>query len=43
MPCRVATTGAMHGPDLPKSLALLGKELVIERINNVITMLEEEK
>jgi len=35
--------GAMHGPDLPKSLALLGKELVIERINNVITMLEEEK
>lgn len=43
MPCRIATTGAMHGPDLPKSLALLGKDLVINRINNVLKMLEENK
>ena len=32
MPCRIATTGAMHGPDLPKALALLGKETVVTRI-----------
>lgn len=43
MPCRIATTGAMHGPDLPKSIALLGKSLVIERINNVIKFLEDNK
>lgn len=43
MPCRIATTGSMHGPDLPKSISLLGKELVINRINNVIDMLEENK
>jgi len=33
MPLRIATTASMHGPDLPKVLALLGKETVIERIN----------
>lgn len=43
MPARIASTGAMHGPDLPKSLALLGKEIVINRINNVIDMLEDNK
>ncbi len=32
MPCRVATTGMMHGPDLPQVLAILGKEKVIERL-----------
>ena len=26
MPCRIATTGMLHGPDLPKSLSLLGKK-----------------
>lgn len=43
MPVRIATTGAMHGPDLPKSLELLGKEIVIKRINNVIDMLEDNR
>lgn len=36
MPCRIATTGQMHGPDLPKALALLGQETVIARIKKVI-------
>ena len=36
MPCRIATTGQMHGPDLPKALALLGKETVISRIEKLI-------
>jgi glutamyl-tRNA synthetase len=36
MPLRIATTGQMHGPDLPFVLALLGKELVIERLENLI-------
>ena len=30
MPVRIATTGTMHGPDLPKALALLGKENVLK-------------
>jgi len=33
MPLRIATTASMHGPDLPKVLALLGKETVIDRLN----------
>jgi len=36
MPCRIATTGQMHGPDLPKALALLGQETVIARIEKVM-------
>ncbi len=36
MPCRIATTGQMHGPDLPKALALLGKETVVARIAQFI-------
>ncbi len=36
MPCRIATTGQMHGPDLPKALALLGKETVVSRIEKFI-------
>lgn len=40
MPCRIATTGAMHGPDLPKMLSLLGKEIILKRIDEVIKMLE---
>ncbi len=31
MPVRIATTGVMHGPDLPKALALLGKERVLNK------------
>ncbi|WP_456279526.1 glutamate--tRNA ligase [Bacillus sp. AK128] len=36
MPIRVATTGQTHGPDLPKAIALLGKEKVIARIEQLI-------
>ena len=36
MPLRIATTASMHGPDLPQVLALLGKEVVIERLNSLI-------
>ena len=36
MPLRIATTASMHGPDLPQVLALLGKEIVIERLNSFI-------
>ncbi len=31
MPIRIATTGIMHGPDLAKSIVLLGKEKVLSR------------
>jgi glutamyl-tRNA synthetase len=38
MPLRIATTASMHGPDLPQVLALLGKETVINRLNQVIQL-----
>lgn len=33
MPIRIQTTGVMHGPELPISLYLLGKETVIKRLS----------
>jgi nondiscriminating glutamyl-tRNA synthetase len=36
MPLRIATTAQMHGPDLPKALALLGKETVLDRLDSLI-------
>ena len=36
MPLRIATTGSMHGPDLPFVLALLGKETVVSRLASLI-------
>lgn len=36
MPLRIATTASMHGPDLPQVLALLGKEIVLERLTQNI-------
>jgi nondiscriminating glutamyl-tRNA synthetase len=36
MPCRIATTGEMHGPDLPKSLMILGKEKTLMRIKSLL-------
>lgn len=36
MPLRIATTASMHGPDLPKVLALLDKEIVLERLDSII-------
>ncbi|MGM9988771.1 MAG: glutamate--tRNA ligase [Bacillaceae bacterium] len=36
MPIRVATTGQMHGPDLPKAIELVGKEKVNERVSTFL-------
>ena len=36
MPIRVAATGQTHGPDLPKSIALIGKDVLIKRINAIL-------
>ncbi|MDQ0157023.1 glutamate--tRNA ligase [Robertmurraya andreesenii] len=36
MPVRVATTGQTHGPDLPKAIALLGREKVASRLKQIL-------
>ena len=36
MPVRIATTGEAHGPSLPVSLLLLGKEKVLARLNQIL-------
>lgn len=36
MPVRVAATGQTHGPDLPKAIALIGKEKILQRIVSII-------
>lgn len=36
MPIRVATTGQMHGPELPSSIELLGKDVIISRLEKLI-------
>ncbi|MGO4890094.1 glutamate--tRNA ligase [Anaerobacillus sp. MEB173] len=36
MPIRVATTGQVHGPDLPKAIELLGKEVVLTRLKKLV-------
>lgn len=33
MPIRIKVSGIMHGPDLPDTIYLLGKELVLDRLN----------
>jgi nondiscriminating glutamyl-tRNA synthetase len=35
MPIRIATTGMMHGPELPATIALLGQEKVNERLRAI--------
>ena len=40
MPIRVATTGQTHGPELPKAIELLGKEVVLSRLNQLLDNLE---
>jgi nondiscriminating glutamyl-tRNA synthetase len=39
MPIRVATTGQMHGPELPMAIELLGKDLIIARLDRVLKQL----
>lgn len=36
MPIRIAVTGQSHGPELPNSIELLGKEKVIRRIERLL-------
>lgn len=36
MPIRVATTGQMHGPELPQAIAILGKDVIITRLNTFL-------
>lgn len=36
MPIRAAATGQTHGPDLPKSIALIGKDVLVKRINAIL-------
>ena len=36
MPIRVATTGQVHGPDLPQAIRLLGKDKILARLNKLI-------
>lgn len=42
MPIRVATTGQVHGPELPNSIHLLGKEVVTSRLKKAIEQLKAE-
>ncbi|RKQ32369.1 glutamate--tRNA ligase [Oceanobacillus halophilus] len=39
MPIRVATTGQMHGPELPMAIELLGKDLVVTRLDKILKRL----
>ena len=39
MPIRVATTGQAHGPELPTAIELLGKEVVLARLDQVLKTL----
>jgi len=36
MPIRVMCTGQVHGPDLPQTLFLLGKEKLIQRVEQIL-------
>jgi len=36
MPCRIGVSGAMHGPDLPILVALLGRDVTLLRLDTVI-------
>lgn len=40
MPIRVATTGQTHGPELQKAIELLGKDVVLARLDQVLGDLE---
>ncbi|MAV59639.1 MAG: glutamate--tRNA ligase [Candidatus Marinimicrobia bacterium] len=36
MPLRIAVTGKMHGPDVASIVEILGKEVCLQRLNNII-------
>ncbi|MFW6298164.1 MAG: glutamate--tRNA ligase [Bacillota bacterium] len=39
MPIRIAVSGAMHGPDLPKMMELMGKSRLVDRLDYAIGLL----
>lgn len=39
MPIRIAVSGEMHGPELPNTIYLLGREKSIEHLNNMLKSL----
>lgn len=39
MPIRVATTGQNHGPELPFAIELLGKDVIISRLEKVLNQI----
>lgn len=41
MPIRVIATGSAHGPELPEALELLGRDIVIERMESYLSMQEK--
>lgn len=41
MPIRVATTGQTHGPELPKAIELLGKQVILARLDQVLGQIEK--
>lgn len=40
MPIRVATTGQTNGPELPKAISLLGRDVVVARLDQVLQEIE---
>ncbi|RYL89922.1 glutamate--tRNA ligase [Sporolactobacillus sp. THM7-4] len=38
MPIRVIATGSMHGPELPAALELIGRDIVLSRMENYLNM-----
>lgn len=40
MPIRVATTGQMHGPELPSAIELIGRETALARLDAALSQLE---
>ncbi|MFD3112193.1 glutamate--tRNA ligase, partial [Streptococcus agalactiae] len=39
MPIRIAVSGEMHGPELPDTIYLLGKEKSVQHIDNMLAKL----
>src|SRR5690625_4592131 len=43
MPIRVATTGQTNGPELPKAIELIGRDVVINRLDQILNELGAKK
>ncbi len=39
MPIRISVSGTMHGPDLPQMMNLMGKKILIDRLDKTIGMI----